>query len=272
MSNINFAHFIQWEKIADNEIDPTLAELREMKVNNLVIHPHWWIKDEKNGNFLKKIIRKMQANGFAGSACHGLWGNEYDLNCPDENKRQKIIMSHVSFIENLGDTDCFTYTVHLGERHAGFTKAHLYEQVRKSLDSLLPAAEKNSIKIAMENMIDYDTSVELAELAAEYNHPNLGLCLDTGHAHVKEGLENAIDNMKDYLVTCHLHDNDGSSDQHLPPGYGSIEWQKLVSKLKACPNIINAETEAGDTDNVSRKENWQMFQKVWKESLCKDYH
>jgi sugar phosphate isomerase/epimerase len=264
MKKIPLVHFIQWEKVPDKQIDSVLTGLKDMGVDNIVLHPYWWMRDEKDGSFLKMIYKKMLSTGLDGTACHGLWGNEYDLNCPDETRWKQIVSTHRSFMAHVAGMGCLTYTVHLGERYPEYTKEFLYSRVRKTLDTLLEAAEKSGIKIAMENMIAYDTSDEIAELASEYNHAQLGLCLDTGHAHVREGIETAIKNMAPYLVTCHLHDNNGRNDQHLPPGCGSIDWDCLIPSLKACPKLMNAETEAGKCDNLSSLKSWELFRNIWR--------
>ena len=35
------------------------------------------------------------------------------------------------------------------------------------------------------------------------------------------------------LISVHLHDNDGTGDQHQPPGYGTLNWQDLAEILAA---------------------------------------
>jgi sugar phosphate isomerase/epimerase len=39
------------------------------------------------------------------------------------------------------------------------------------------------------------------------------------------------------IVNCHLHDNDGSSDAHMTPGKGTIDWKKVISLLKRAPKL-----------------------------------
>ena len=263
MKKVALAHFIEWEKVADEQIDATMGELSSIGVRDIVLHPEWAKRDQGAGRYLKMIHQKMKSFGIAAPACHGLWGPEFDLNCPDENRRKQIVLAHCRFMKNAAEMGSLTYTVHLGCRYPEHSAQYLRSQARKSIDELLPEAGRAGIKITMENMIDYDASPELAALASEYNHPALGLCLDTGHAHVKEGVKTAVENMAPYLFTCHLQDNDGQSDQHFPPGYGTIDWNFLIPAIKACPVIINAETEAGPCDSLSMEKTWGLFQKTW---------
>lgn len=263
MKIIPLSHFIEWKRITDEELDAVMSKLNLLGIKNIVLHPEWAKRDSGNGNYLKMIHNKMRSFGISSTACHGLWGNDYDLNCPDENRRRQIMSAHCFFMKNAADMGSLTYTVHLGHRYPAYSEEKLRTQVRRSIDEILPEAERSGIKIALENMIDYDLSPEIAALAAEYDHSFLGLCLDTGHAHVKEGVKTAVENMAPYLFTCHLHDNNGRADQHLPPGHGTIDWDFLVTALKSCPNIINAETEAGPDEKISMEKTWELFKKTW---------
>ncbi len=61
----------------------------------------------------------------------------------------------------------------------------------------------------------------------------LGFHLDTGHAHM-HGREPAdmVKRFHKRLMHVHMNDNDGTEDQHLPIGYGTIDWEGLVKELK----------------------------------------
>lgn len=264
MKKTPLVHFIEWKKIPDERLDSAIATLSSIGVKDIVLHPEWAKRDMADGKFMKVIAERLKVHGLSAPAAHGLWGRDFDLNCPDENKRGEIIKAHSHFMRKASELGCLTYTVHLGERYPGYALEYLQKQVRRSIEELLACAEKNGIKIAMENMIYYDNSSELASLAGKYKHSFLGLCLDTGHAHVKEGLMNALKNMAPYLFTCHLQDNDGTDDQHWPPGYGgTINWKEFIPALKACPLLMNAETEAGPCENISMADSWKLFEKIW---------
>lgn len=66
---------------------------------------------------------------------------------------------------------------------------------------------------------------------------HVGICFDIGHWHsfaagaVRHDLERWIEAFAPFLLHMHLHDNDGSFDQHLGPGEGSIPFEALFSAL-----------------------------------------
>ncbi len=61
----------------------------------------------------------------------------------------------------------------------------------------------------------------------------LGVCFDTGHllAFNKGGIEEWGKPLVPFLFELHLHDNDGSSDAHLPPGEGRFDFDAFFSML-----------------------------------------
>ncbi len=45
-------------------------------------------------------------------------------------------------------------------------------------------------------------------------------------------LADAIEACSGHLITTHLHDNNGKSDDHLAPGEGSIDWPLALMALQ----------------------------------------
>jgi sugar phosphate isomerase/epimerase len=110
------------------------------------------------------------------------------------------------------------------------------EQLGKSLEVLLPAAEKLGLTIALENLLPvtcFGFSPEhITRIRETFDHPHLGFCLDTGHALVSLGDAAAEiqDAMGDRLVAYHLADTAGDRDSHLAPGHGRVEWATVFRK------------------------------------------
>jgi sugar phosphate isomerase/epimerase len=67
----------------------------------------------------------------------------------------------------------------------------------------------------------------------------VGACFDIGHWYsfaegkARRNLAAWLDALTPYLTHLHLHDNDGSFDQHLGPGQGEIPFDALLSELAA---------------------------------------
>ena len=72
----------------------------------------------------------------------------------------------------------------------------------------------------------------------------VGLCYDSGHGNLEaRGLDD-LERHKDRLISLHLHDNDGSSDQHKLPFTGTVDWKRLSGIIAASsyPKCMSFET------------------------------
>lgn len=99
----------------------------------------------------------------------------------------------------------------------------------KYLIKLCDHAASLGIKIAFENIYDAAPD-DLAGLLALVDHDNAGICLDIGHFNVfsKKPLEEWLQVLGERILELHLHDNDGSADQHLALGDGKIVYDGLM--------------------------------------------
>ena len=138
----------------------------------------------------------------------------------------------------------------------------------RALADLAPRAERLGVIIALENLAPVYPSRDrlsftpllLRAMAKRISSPSIGLCLDIGHANIVAGLRHTdplelIEPALDRAVLFHLHDNldarrgDAGSpeldplrlDLHLPPGRGSVPWQRLaplLARKRGAPLIL----------------------------------
>ena len=104
------------------------------------------------------------------------------------------------------------------------------------LNALLEHVKGTPLTICMENLrgTDLDTSDGLMALMKEFDHPNLGICLDTGHLNLTD--EPQIDFLRacgPYVKALHIADNEGERDQHMMPfGKGNVDFFSVVRGLR----------------------------------------
>ena len=60
----------------------------------------------------------------------------------------------------------------------------------------------------------------------------VGVCLDFGHAHMDGDLLDAIETVSGHLITTHVHDNRGRTDDHLVPFDGTIDWPAAMTAIQ----------------------------------------
>ena len=97
------------------------------------------------------------------------------------------------------------------------------------LRRLVARAEEKNVNIALENLqkpeyLDYVFGSVCSD--------KLKFCYDSGHENCYSKTGDLLDKFGDKLISLHLHDNDGTDDQHRIPGEGNIDWKTIADKLK----------------------------------------
>jgi sugar phosphate isomerase/epimerase len=109
-----------------------------------------------------------------------------------------------------------------------------WARVRCSLGDLEPIARSRGVRIALENSgkDNFDT---LEHVFALYGPDFVGLCYDSGHGNVAGNGLDRLERVRDRLLSVHLHDNDGTGDQHKLVGDGTVDWPRLARLIAASP-------------------------------------
>lgn len=101
----------------------------------------------------------------------------------------------------------------------------------KRMQDILSVCETQKVNLAIENVR------ELTQNDYLFNHlssPFLKMCFDFGHVNcfTKNTYEFPFANYKEYIMCCHIHDNNGEFDYHRLPFTGNVNFKYLVNKLK----------------------------------------
>ena len=93
-------------------------------------------------------------------------------------------------------------------------------------------ARKKGIEVVIKNVFDHTPDIILRLLEALEGLP-FGICLDVGHVNVYSNVEmhSWLKSFKGHLSEIHLHDNLGTSDDHLALGEGIIDFKSLFERL-----------------------------------------
>jgi fructoselysine 3-epimerase len=126
-----------------------------------------------------------------------------------------------------------------GHTLAGQSKADGWGRLRASLLEICGRAKKLGVRVAIEPADAYETDLmntvaETMQMVNELDLPELGVLLDSGHAHVSgESFTQAVLAAGERLFHVHVDDNLGKRDQHLVPGDGTCDFNALMEALKA---------------------------------------
>jgi sugar phosphate isomerase/epimerase len=111
-------------------------------------------------------------------------------------------------------------------------ESHSPGQEARVIDGMCDHAARRGMELAIENGAPLIHMEYLLELLDIIEAPNLGICVDTGHAARGDlGAARAVRMAGEKLYTTHLQDNFGERDDHLPPGMGAIDWDEVADAL-----------------------------------------
>lgn len=126
---------------------------------------------------------------------------------------------------------------------------------------LVEAAREAGVGIAIENACDGEgqgrrvfgsVPSELLWLVRSLDPERVGICWDTGHAHLQRlDQYRAIKAIGRHLVATHIADNHQNTDEHLLPFEGTVDWRAVMKGLKAVrySGLFNMEV-GGDTAKI----------------------
>lgn len=164
----------------------------------------------------------------------GVWGDAYSTASADDALRRRTLAEAEAAL-NVARSIPYQYlVVHLGVTGPEVARDNVRDAARRSLDELHRLAGAVGVRLALEvipNPLSAPgTLVRLIE--EELELADVGICLDTGHACLMGDPIEAIEACSGHLVTTHLHDNQGRSDDHLVPFEGVIDWEGAVLALQ----------------------------------------
>lgn len=98
------------------------------------------------------------------------------------------------------------------------------------IKEILQVCEAYKVNLALENVR------EIAHNDYIFDHlqsPYLKMCFDFGHVNcfTKNTYEFTFSKYQDYIICCHIHDNDGEYDYHKLPFRGNVDFKYLANEL-----------------------------------------
>ena len=152
----------------------------------------------------KRCARALEANIRSARGCAALGGKVLVVHCND------------------------------GCALTGTDRAEALAHAVEAISAIAETCADLGVRLAVENLPPgylTSSSSELMSVVEQFPPDIVGVCVDTGHANLTgEGVA-LIERCSDRIVTTHLHDNDGTGDSHLAPGFGTIDWDAVGAAL-----------------------------------------
>ena len=190
--------------------------------------------DFDNPEALRSIARAVDRNGLYVNSVHAPFyrsieeiqqGIHLDIGSANESERRSSVDEiAASFVlGTLFHVDY--YILHAPDRPDP-------DALMKSLDELLTLSKELPFKLCMENIPGKTTSLaHIHELMDRHLLP-IGICFDTGHSNLSGDVAADIREYGASFYTAHIHDNDGTNDNHMMPFEGQIDWDSVMDAFR----------------------------------------
>lgn len=212
--------------------EPSLRRIAAAGFEHIQWIHHWghdFIYTEPEIRYISEVMAELDLCLYDIHAPAGAEKNWFSTAEYQRLAGVEIIKNRVEMCKTLGGE---VIVAHIPDLVFGNLKA--WDQLQKSLDSLERFCVERGIRIAVENRA-HDEFTGIRELFSEYAPEFIGLCYDSGHGNIGgDGLAN-LESVSERLISIHLHDNDGTSDQHMLPFTGTVDWRKLARIISDSP-------------------------------------
>jgi sugar phosphate isomerase/epimerase len=185
---------------------------------------HWcddWnngvLYSEKDMNLYRQVVESF---GLKCQDVHGSDAPGIKIGASDQGARKEFIQlleNRIQFCSAMGGD---AVVVHPPKEASDLNKS------LEVLESVRPHCEDLGIVLAIENCFPSDDKI-LKHCFERFPPEFVGLCYDSGHANLNKNSDELM-NFSGRLKVLHLHDNKGVVDDHQPPFFGTVDWQRVM--------------------------------------------
>jgi len=217
------------------------------------------VPEKINSNKLRAILDKHNLNAIGHTAYYLPIGSSVkilrDLTIKETERYFKVFQElGIKFVTIHANWPIDLFT---GQEGINF-QAHTLRQ-------LIKKARKYNLVLMYEPIdTDKDTLENISKVLDKV--PSLFLHLDIGHCNLSNrSPADFIEKFNKKIKHIHVHDNDGTTDQHLPIGKGNINWEETIRVLKKYyDGTITLEVFVDDKKEVLESKN--ILKKLWAEA------
>jgi hypothetical protein len=227
-----------------------LERMRLMEFRLLEIHANRVDFDFHDKSLIRGVARWFEENEMPAPSLHlpfeENWqtGEKRPLSVLDpELRRREYVMDEIKRCLVLGERLALAHVVlHLGVAGQEFNPV-MFDYAYAAVATIERFA---GVRVLIENLAnDISTVARLREFKTVSGLQSVGICYDTGHAHLEK--DKVLPDVLDDIQAIHIDDNDGRADNHAWPFEGTTNWPRFAEQLVvsgfAFPLILEPDDE-----------------------------
>ena len=153
----------------------------------------------------------------------------------------------IEFCNAIGCKNLIIHGISLSNTDMTNTPESIKALNYKLYESLIDVLVKTNVTVCLENLFTgspkgiiegtcsnpYEAVEYIDTLNAKAGKECFGLCLDTGHLNLlRKSFRAYVPVLGKRIKALHVHDNNGSADQHLMPYTGTINWDHFCDTMR----------------------------------------
>ncbi|MCX5771737.1 MAG: sugar phosphate isomerase/epimerase [Candidatus Hydrogenedentes bacterium] len=187
---------------------------------------------------VKATAKRLKELGMEAYSFHAPFSPDIDITSLNRERRDFAVREIIKAAEASAILEVWHFNIHPGPEESYRPPAQEYvERIRNAAEALNKVARRCGelgIGIVLENMLPhllFGNTSDMLWLIGAMETVKIGACLDTGHAFLSGDLHNVMHKLSGHLQFVHVNDTRGRHDDHLPPGYGKVNWKRLLTEL-----------------------------------------
>jgi sugar phosphate isomerase/epimerase len=184
---------------------------------------------------VRALRNRLRQLSIEPVAIHAPFGGLLDLTDPNPHHRHAAIGAILSAATALREVGGRRIVVHVSDvpRQGHNVRLRLAHAV-EALSVLERALRQMSVMLIVETPLPHLIGGHPDEFAAVIGSlsPSVGVCLDVSHATLGHSWDQFLQAVGPRLAHVHASDHHGHTDDHLPPGSGSIDWPHVRRGLE----------------------------------------
>jgi len=193
--------------------------------------------DYHDSGLVRRAAERIGELGMESYSFHAPFAEGIDITSPDVSVRNEALRELRQAAEAAAILKVRHFVIHPGPEVSGIPDHERFARMENAVCVLNQAylyCRQLQVGLVLENMLPHLFAGKIRDLLwilGALETTEIGICLDTGHAHLAEDLAKIVHKLSGHLWMVHASDNHGHYDDHLPPGDGEIDWAKLLAQL-----------------------------------------
>lgn len=194
--------------------------------------------DVRDAAAVRSAVQVVRSAGLGVVSLHAPFGDDLDFASPDEPVRRRSLDVMVRAADALVAFGGRLFVVHPGgeDQRWAWDRERRLAYAADGLRHLWSACRDRGLVLVVESPLPHLLGGDLADferLVQTLPREGTGVCADTSHLALGRQLETFVRRFADRLVHVQASDNRGVTDDHLPPGEGTIDWPAFASGLES---------------------------------------